>query len=184
MSIGISKSDSNRVVLGIEDIDRRLDALAKREAAKVVRAGITAGLAILTPEIRNQTLADTTFAQSQRSKARGHRSVAVALAATVAGKFKVGKAGQDVTAKSGFVSGKKSKGEASREAASVINKGGKRDGKGLTARNAHWFALGTPKLTQVKAVSRAGGKLGQVAAAIDKAARSKLEEVTAALAKS
>ena len=183
----ISKNAKNRIVLGIEDVDRRLAALGTREAGKVARAGVSAGLTELAGEERTQALADTTFPQSQRSKARGNRSAGKALAATVGKKFKVGKAGQDVTAKAGFAVGRRSKNP---------NRKGK-SGVGISHRNEHWLVLGTQmRFTKsgrsrgrivgpVPAIRKAWAAAhARVAEKAEAAARSKLEEVTAALARS
>ncbi len=111
---------------GIKEIDRRLAELAGKEARKVVRAGVGAGLTVLAQEVRSQT-------QSADVSSRMRRS----LLKTVGKRFAKAKAGVSkgtLQAKAGFSVGKKMKQAA---------KGRGRPGVGIDARNVHWALLGT-----------------------------------------
>lgn len=187
---------------GIEEIDRRLETLAVREANKIVRAAVTSGLRVLAAAIKSEAGSDGTFPQDSRSKKDGHRSVAKSLQETVGQRFRsTTKGKQEVSAKAGFGVAKKSpRGDAN----------GQRPGVGLVARDAHWFGLGTQRretgskassigglrvrvrtgnpvsnrgqLKQVNAVSRAASSLNKVAETIERKAREKIEEAVIRLA--
>ncbi len=113
---------------GIKEIDRRLAELAGKEARKVVRAGVGAGLVVLNNELKAQTRAASISPEMKK-----------ALLTTIGKRFAKAKAGANkgtLQAKAGFSVGKKMNKPA---------KGGrlKGHGVGLSANNAHWGLLGT-----------------------------------------
>ena len=140
---------AERIVTGIEDIDRRLNALATREANQCVRSALQSGL----------TLTKNLIAREIDAESNISPDLAKALKATL-GKRLVTRAknAASVAAKAGMGVGKRTTSSRAKAAAKDAGRKGK-PGVGISANNVHWFALGTANRYQgLKKVRVAGGK--------------------------
>ena len=121
---------ANRIITGIEDVDRKLLLLSTKQANKIATAGINAGLARITKNIR-----------SAISSSSASREMKKALRSTVGKSFlkggKAAKYGPTAKAGLGVGSGARRKGEHGTKYRSGIK------GVGISGNNVHWAALGT-----------------------------------------
>lgn len=127
---------------GMEAIDRRLSKLSGTSARRVVRSGMTAGLAVLVKQMRQEVAAEPGISPQLKK----------ALKRVVNKRFKKRKRQDALDAKAGFAVGKAREPERS----------GENDtGVGIGSENVHWYALGT-KLRRVKSTGRSVGRIAQV----------------------
>lgn len=109
------------VVIGIDELDAKLKYLHTQAANKIARAVVRVGLKMAANDIRRRikpTIAPRT----------ADRGIGISVKR---------KAGSGVVGKTGVAVG-----DASKRAIVATNRG-RRKGVGVSARNLHWFALGT-----------------------------------------
>ena len=148
-----------RITTGIREIDAKLDNLVRRDANKVARAAIQAGMTSIAKSIRSAVDSAQASPEMKRAlkKLVGKRLVTGGRSARFG-----------VAAKVGLGVGKKSA-KQQKQAASDAGSGTKhrssRRGVGLSANNVHWPALGTAarftaskSLLNGKRRSKSGGK--------------------------
>lgn len=174
---------ANRLVTGIAEIDRKLNALASREANKIARSAINAGLTPLAQGIRREIDGENISTDLKR-----------ALKSTVGKRLETNaKARNGAYAKAGFGVGKNTRARAARAAKKKAGRGA-RKGVGISSNNVHWFALGTKQrftksprryvgaIAPIRAVRRAGQSAGSlVRPKVEAKARERLEAVVKSL---
>lgn len=152
---------------GMDELLAKLNRLKSGTEAKAARAGINAGLTVLTRRMR-QSINGCSASPAMKRAARA--TIGKRLKKNM-GKLFVGKAG--------FAVGKPTEGK---KAKAIIRAGDKgRRGVGISAANIHWPALGT-----AKRITEAGHKTGimpaSLAGVIESTAASSEAEVLAVAA--
>lgn len=166
---------SNRLVTGIEEIDRKLATLASRQANQIARSSINAGLTVIARQIRTEIDSEPISQDLKK-----------ALKATVGKRLETKRSKYGASAKAGFGVGKNTRARAARAAKRAAGRAG-RKGVGISANDVHWFALGTKKrftrrprryvgsIQQVPAVRKAAEHLNGLKAVVEAKARERIE---------
>lgn len=171
-----------RVLTGIKEIDQKLDKLARREANKIARSAVNAGLTVLSKTIRKNLDSEDISPELKD-----------AVKDTVGKRLETGpKAAKNgASAKAGFGVGKNTRSKLKRLEKKKAARGEKR-GVGVNARNVHWFALGTKRritkkghvtgsIKPVTAVRRAASAASGLRGVIEAKARERLQSVEKSL---
>jgi hypothetical protein len=126
---------STRIILGIEELDRRLEGMKLAIANRCARAGLTKGARLAAKLIKKQV---------PGSQKHIRKSIGSSVK-----KQKGGPNRGFTQAKAGAAVGRASKetGKAAR---------GKRGGVGISAQNIHWYIMGTAERTVKKTGQRSG----------------------------
>ena len=167
-----------RVQTGIKEIDRKLDKLARRDANKIARSAINAGLTVLTKAIRTNLNGENISPELKS-----------AIQDTVGKRLETGpKAAKNgASAKAGFGVGKNTRAKLKRLEKRKSERGERR-GVGVNARNVHWFAMGTKRritkkghrlgsIKPVTAIKRSASAASGLRSVIEAKARQRLEAV-------
>ncbi len=122
------RKPSTRIILGIPELDARLEGLKLAVANRIARGGLAKGVRVAVKKIK----AEVPSTQKHLRKAIG-------------GYVKKQKRGANkgiVEAKAGAAVGKKKAAQTSEAAAAKASRG-KRGGVGISAANIHWYIMGT-----------------------------------------
>ena len=173
-----------RIDTGIRAIDRKLNRLATREANKIARSALNAGLGDLVKAIRREIDAASISADLKKS-----------LKLTVGKRLETSpRRGMAARAKAGLGVGKNIKAKMQRQAKRQGKRAAKgRRGVGISANNVQWFALGTRRrftasghatgqLNPVEVVPRAGRSAGgSLKSTVEAKARERMDAIVRSL---
>jgi len=135
------RKPSTRIILGIPELDARLDGLKLAVANRVARSALSKGVRVAVKKIK----AEVPSTQKHLRKAIG-------------GYVKKQKRGANkgiVEAKAGAAVGKNKAAQASDAVAANAARNGK-GGAGISAANIHWYIMGTQERTVKKTGQRVG----------------------------
>ena len=132
---------------GLDRLQRTLTAIGDKASRKAAKAGVNAGMTVLTRHIRKWVNASP-----------GSPRVKKAARTTIGKSFKFGPRGVP-QAKGGFGVGRQSKGRKEKATLRAADKTKK--GVGISASDIHWFVLGTKKREQTT-TGRSTGKVSPV----------------------
>ena len=170
---------ADRIITGIEQVDRKLLLLATKDANRIARSGLNAGLTSLARTIRREIDAEPIS-----------RELKKALKLTVGKRLENNSRRFDVGAKAGFGVGKNTRAKKAQIAKRKLKRGtAQRKGVGISSANVHWFALGTARrstnsprrsvgaIRPVQAVRRAAGSAASFRRLIDQKCRERIEQI-------
>ena len=135
------------IIAGARELDRKLQYLTTGGSKRAVSAGINAGLTVVTKAIRAE-IGNTTIDTPHPATVKRRARATVGKRFVRGGTNRMGKTTARV-AKAGFGVAKKQKPDQEKG-------GSKGRGVGLSARNIHWFALGTKERHQYTTGQKTG----------------------------